>query len=109
MIGSYSEIPEGFSIWVCTCTAVGGQRNRYYWPQTEASTDKGTWHGRVNYAGESGLVVIAVLLVGKEGEVLFHHYNRVGYETGNWTAIAKLTSDTILCASVTAIIDPGIS
>lgn len=117
VVGTYKDLPKGYSIWICTY--VGEGEKRQIWPQDEpAEVDydgkKGIWRGRMGWLGgdKGEPQKFLVYVTGEDGDALFSYFKKAGNENTNkvkretgsdvvlWPSIEKTTSDTTLCKVV---------
>lgn len=117
IIGNYKNLPKGYSIWICTYSEEG--ENRQYWPQInrveiDYAGKKGFWRGGMGWLGgdKGDNMKFLVFVTGEDGDALFSYFQKAGLEnnktvkekTGQnlqlWPSIKKITKDTTLCATV---------
>jgi len=99
--GTYTSLPAGHHIWISVVEEGGPQiprallkMARQYRPLAEATPKAaGNWHAHVeNVGGRAGdLKTIAVVVVGRNGQVLFDYYKRASGEARKLLVKKKTT------------------
>ncbi len=126
--GTYSSLPAGHHIWISTVEEGGSQSPRallkaarQYRPLEEATAKAvSTWYAHVeNVGGKAGdLKTLAVVVVGRNGQVLFEYFKKAtsearkllvkkrttkGLSDGSYDRLPplpELTDDVVECAAV---------
>lgn len=105
--GTYKNLPEGQTIWTATFGIYDdgkGNKRKRYWPQEQAATaftaNGKEWYCAVNHIGGGNNAEpkeFLILVVGVEGQALFHYFKTAGGFTKQWLPITQLTTDIVEC------------